>query len=612
MDTNHQLTVVEGKQVLEIPVDQISPDPAQPRRTFEEIEDMANSIKGAGGRILQPISLRPFEKGYRIIFGERRYKGACLVGMKTVPSIIHENVSDGEALEMQLVENLQRQDVQPMQQAIGFKRLAEEREMNVQEISVRVGKSVYFVRQQLKLNDLTSKWQAIFLKNGISLTTALKICVLPPEAQKSLYEGQVTKEDEKSSRPYISINDYLFKQYKGDLTEACFDINDAELDKKAGPCSGCPFNTALNSLFPGEEKHPRCDNVSCFGNKVNLYMERELTRVKEDPTVVFVYEGYSTPNVVEKLKGEGTEVFKMGYGEECKNITKPQKPVWETFYELRKKTGEKDKQIKEEFKKAEENYELESEAFEKRLATGKYKRAFIVYSTNDTKTGRYTFVEIIPKKTTKQTRKAINEGNATIEDIANELQRLRARQVRAKELDQEKVHKKIIDTIKDQKSIEKVPVKVTHIDSLLITFILVESLDWSSREEVKKVIKSPNLWSARDRHKFSEALKSLTKNQISYLARKIVMQKYGNNLPTSKGGFMLRLMAESLGTIPIQDYENEQNEFAKKRLANSNRAIGTLEEMKKELHQSSIKRTKKTCPAKKTEASTKSTTKNAA
>lgn len=618
MEKNQQLPVTTGaKEVLEIPIEQISPDPSQPRKTISEIEDMANSIKGAGNRILQPIALRSIEKGFRIIFGERRYEGGRLLGLKTIPSIIYEGVTDGEALEMQLIENLQRQDIHPIQQAIGFKKLVVERNLNVQEISHRVGKSAYFVRQQLKLTDLTAKWQSIFAKNGISVTTALKICVLPHEAQKSLYDNEVTKDDEQSNHPYISINDHLFRQYSGDLTSVCFDINDTQLDKKTGACSACPFNSAHNSLFPGEEKNPRCNNIACFNNKINLHKQQELAKAKEDPTVVIVYDAYSISDDVKKLKADGIDVYKMGYGEECKQVKLAEKPNWERYMEQAKHSKKSTKQIKEEFKKTEETYAFQREFFEKNLATGKYKKAFIVYSTSGT-TGKYIYVELTPKTPAKQTKKQIDDGKATIEDIDNEINRLRARQVRSKELDQEKIHEKITNTIKDQKILEKVPQKVAHTDTILTNFILIELLDFTGREEAQKTIKSPALWNPKDKNKFLETLKNLSRQEVAYLTRKIIMQKYQNCLPTSSGGFMVRLLAESLGTIPIQNFENEQNEIFKKRQANSNRAIVTLEEIRKELKDNSKKTTnkttttKKTKPADKTKVTAKSPTKKAA
>jgi len=576
------LAITGGKQVLDIPMEQICSDPAQPRKTLDDIQDMANSIKGAGGRILQPIALKPIEKGYQIIFGERRYQGARLLAMKTIPAIIYENVTNGEALEMQIVENLQRRDLHPMQQAIGFKRLAEDRSMDVREISVRVGKSEYFVRQQLKLNELIPDWQVIFLKNGISVTVALKICVLPPEIQKSIYDSHVSKEDEKCEQPQIDINEYLFHRYKGDLFNACFDTNDGELDKKSGPCTSCPFNSSLNSLFPEQEKHPRCHNISCYNNKIQIHMKREIEKVKQDPTLVVVYDSYSMPDMVKKLKEEGVEVYKIGHGDECKFVLEPTKPVWEVFEQQQKKLNKSIAKIKPEFKKEEETYAFRKEVFEKNVQAGKFRKAFVAYASNDTNVGKYLYIELTPKKSTKPVKKTFTDGKVSVEDLDQEITRLETRQRRGKELDQEKVYKRITETIRSEKVLEKIPQKVSPTDTALVNFLLIQSLNWSNREKARKLIKSADLWYPKDKEKFHKALISLSKNQIAYLVRQITMQNHSFNLPTSAGGLAVRLMAEGLGTIPIQQYESEQNAIAEKRTANSNRAIGTLKEMKKE------------------------------
>jgi ParB family transcriptional regulator, chromosome partitioning protein len=293
---------------------------------------------------------------------------------------------------------LQREDVHGLQQAIGFKLLADKRQMDVQEIANRVGKSVYFIRQQLKLNSLIPKWQTMFSKDAISLSQALEICVLPAEAQKHLYESEVTKDDEKAEHPRLSINNYVFNSYRGSLNEAAFDVKDPSLDSKAGACSTCHFNSSFASLFPGELLHSRCNNIACFKNKELLHVTREIYTSINDPAVILVYESSSvSDNAAAILNKEGVVAHKVGYGEAYREVHQPQLPIWDKFQSQQLNEGVSKKQKKDKFKKAEKDYSKAIAVFDKNVVVGKYKRALVVDSNYPGRKGKYIYVERICK-----------------------------------------------------------------------------------------------------------------------------------------------------------------------------------------------------------------------
>jgi ParB family transcriptional regulator, chromosome partitioning protein len=566
-----------------VPVSEITADPSQPRQTFneEKMRELVESVRAKG--VLQSLLLRPNPKGgFLLISGERRLRAAKIVGLAEVPASIRE-LSDEEAKEMQLIENLHREDVHEMEQAKCFLSLIEEGKMDHLEIANHIGKSIYFVRQHLKLNSLIAGWQKMFLKDAITLTTALQICTLPDDLQKDFYASTVSKEDEKSDKPILSINDYMLKRYKGNLARACFDLNDSELDKKMGACSTCSFNSANSSLFPEEQQNPQCSNAICFKNKTELHFNNALTKAKEDPSILLIYDGYSIPDIVKKLKSERTEVLREGYGDDCKIVETPDKPIWEAFHKVMKRKKLSEKKIKEEFKAEEERYNSAIVNYEQKLAVGKYKKAFMVYSNGENQVGHYFFVELIPKASGKILKKKIDEQTDHVEDIDNEIKRIQQRQARAKELDQEKIHRKIVEAVKTDTAINAIPKKVLQMDTAFVNFLICEYLSYNNREDVQKVIKSSALWNPKDIHQFKNALQSLSKFQISYLVRKIITDKYITNLPNNTGGFIFRLMAESLNTIPIPDFENEQMEVAKKRQSGVDKSIAVLKELKKEL-----------------------------
>lgn len=592
-DTQEAVSIAKktGQEKMEgelkrIPVDAIIPDPNQPRKTFYKIsmEELVESIKAnkENGGVLQSLLLRKYGDKYMIIFGERRWKAAVKASLKDVPAMIVE-ATDEKALSMQIIENLQRENLLPMEQANAFRQLAEKCKMNAAEIAVNMGKSEYFVRQQIKLTDLIPQWQKILGKQGIPVTIALQIAVLPEVAQKELYQNHVTKDDEKAERPIIQISQHTLNKYKGILSEACFDITDAALDAKMGACTNCPFNTACYSLFPAEQQTPRCNNITCFNNKTVIHLNREFNKAKDDPTVLLVYDAHSVPDYVKKMKSEGHEILKLGYADDCKEMKEPRKPDWEDFEKWAKKRIKSQTEIKKGFKSLKENYALAKEVYDKNIASGKYKKAFVVYDGDEKQTGKYVYVEMNPKKTTaKDAQKAIAAGNVTLEDVNNEITRLQEKEKRAIELDAIKIQEKIVQAVKEYKAFYNLP-SVSRTDNALINFFLLESVSFSSRSVVEKIVRQPSSANLSQLYKWME---SLSRQQVAFLIRQIILDKYGSSLPNTRGGFLLRKMAESLGAIPITTFEKEQKEKAKKRQQRLKERIDELNKHKQQLTKS--------------------------
>lgn len=149
------------KQVVEIDIDQLQANPLQPRGliTPESLTDLVESIKEHG--ILEPLVVAKTPAGYQIVAGERRWRAAKIVGLKTVPAIIKETTPRG-MLEMALVENVQREDLNPIERARAFLRLKEEFNLETREIAKRIGKSSSYVSNSLRLLTLPDA-----LKDGL-------------------------------------------------------------------------------------------------------------------------------------------------------------------------------------------------------------------------------------------------------------------------------------------------------------------------------------------------------------------------------------------------------------------------------------------------------------
>jgi len=142
----------------EIAVDRITPSPFQPRRIFDEakIEELAASIRNQG--IIQPLVVRPQGDGFELIAGERRWRAAMRAGLSRVPVVIR-NASDHEALQLALVENLQREDLNAIEEASGYRRLQEEFHWSQEEVADKLGKSRPAIANALRLLTLPTEVQ---------------------------------------------------------------------------------------------------------------------------------------------------------------------------------------------------------------------------------------------------------------------------------------------------------------------------------------------------------------------------------------------------------------------------------------------------------------------
>ncbi|MBQ6148045.1 MAG: ParB/RepB/Spo0J family partition protein [Oscillospiraceae bacterium] len=153
LDALFQDNSVPAQGATELPMDEIFPDRNQPRKDFddESLQELANSVKEHG--VLQPILVRPIDNGYQIVAGERRWRAARLAGLTSVPVNIRE-MSDFDAMSIALVENLQREDLNPIEEAEGYRNLANATGWTQEQIAKRVGRSRPAVANALRLLSL--------------------------------------------------------------------------------------------------------------------------------------------------------------------------------------------------------------------------------------------------------------------------------------------------------------------------------------------------------------------------------------------------------------------------------------------------------------------------
>lgn len=166
-------------RALELPVETIRPNRMQPRSGFDEesMADLEASIREHG--VLQPVLVRPMPDGYELVAGERRWRAAAAAGMKTIPALVR-HLDDRGSLEAALVENLQRDNLNPLERAAAYRRLQDEFHLTQEAVAQRVGRS------------------------QPSIANTLRLLALPPEVQASLSAGRIT---EGHARALLAIED---------------------------------------------------------------------------------------------------------------------------------------------------------------------------------------------------------------------------------------------------------------------------------------------------------------------------------------------------------------------------------------------------------------------
>lgn len=198
----------DQRATSEVAVDRITPSPFQPRRTFDEakIEELAASIRNQG--IIQPLVVRPKGDGFELIAGERRWRAAMKAGLIRVPVVVRE-ASDHEALQLALVENLQREDLNPIEEASGYRRLQEEFHWSQEEMAEKVGKSRPAIANSLRLLALPAEVQQEVSAGNLPAGQARALLGLHTEAlilsacRDVIARGLSTRETEKMVRLLI-------------------------------------------------------------------------------------------------------------------------------------------------------------------------------------------------------------------------------------------------------------------------------------------------------------------------------------------------------------------------------------------------------------------------
>ena len=186
----------QGKKPgAELLLDRIRPNPFQPRRHFDPIalEELAASIRQHG--VLQPIVVRSVAGEHELVAGERRLRASKLAGRSSIPAVVLEGISDQRMLELALVENVQRQDLDCIERALGFRRMQKELSMTQEDVADRVGLKRSTVANHLRLLELPDSVQQAVAKGMITMGHARALLALEQPREQERWLGQIVRDD---------------------------------------------------------------------------------------------------------------------------------------------------------------------------------------------------------------------------------------------------------------------------------------------------------------------------------------------------------------------------------------------------------------------------------
>lgn len=387
-------------QVKEIMLADICPSTLNPRKTFdqESLNELSQNIKENG--LVQPITVRkaPKESGkkYEIVCGERRFRASCIAGLETIQAIVRNDLDDKQAFAAMIIENLQRKDVDPMEEAAAFSKLYNDKTMKVKEIAKMLGKSTSYVISRINLSNIIPEFVKLMQDGTLYLVHLLDICKLTKAQQETLYNAKFTPESiERWVRkilPMEVLHAWIDECVMKYLDTARFSLLDESFSCGKN-CEGCPLNTK-NKPEEYNEKRDRCMNPSCFNKKTQEFIFREA----KESGLPCIFKGQNCEEIIKAAKAFGIEP--LDYTKRL-YVYLPIEPDKSKFSDM------------EAYKIRKENFDKIKAVFDSNLKDGTTEKVYeICYAGKLSGEIKYTYSVPVGKdeKETADTKAKITEG----------------------------------------------------------------------------------------------------------------------------------------------------------------------------------------------------------
>ncbi|MCS2450729.1 MULTISPECIES: ParB/RepB/Spo0J family partition protein [Bacteroides] len=387
----------------------VHPSADNHRKTFNDasLQELAESIREVG--VLQAIAVRPRTAGgYEIIYGERRYRASLLAGAKTIKATIYNNITDDEAEDMSLSENLQREEVRPTEEAKAFKRLLEKGRYDMYSLVSRFGRSEKYIYTRLKLNELYQPIGELLDNETITISVAEEISTYEPNIQKDVYEKHF-KEDSRDNWAGYTLK--LFRKYFEEYYTT--DLEQYKFDKTE--CKSCVHNAANYNLFAEHNGCGHCTNRKCLDTKNAAFVAKETEKLlKSDPKLVIArpYYGGMNETALQKLDKKGHEIKELNYTVSAQSFPKaPEAPNQEQFAQPKEY-----EQAVQTFEQKNEEYARKVEELNRKKEEGRIKTYVKVGQTEP----ELCYVEINKKETSPVTIETLQERDKRFKQLSIE------------------------------------------------------------------------------------------------------------------------------------------------------------------------------------------------
>lgn len=290
--------------------------PLNPRKHFNQaaLDELTGSIAVHG--VLQPLLVRPDNKGqYEIVNGARRYRGAIAAGLAMVPTMIRE-MTDEQLLEAAVIENLQRSDLHPLEEAEGYERMMRDHGYTADSLAEKIGKSRSYIFGRMKLLDLSEDARRLFYAGTLNASTALLVARIPTHKLQAKAIEDITETDYHGDAKSVrAAGRWIRDRYMLRLSDAPFPIDDGELIALAGPCGACPKRTGnAPELFDDIENADTCTDPDCFASKKMAAAARRIAQAGSNVPVI---------------TGEEAEKIMPGYTAESRTHVKLDSPCYD-------------------------------------------------------------------------------------------------------------------------------------------------------------------------------------------------------------------------------------------------------------------------------------------
>lgn len=541
----------KGRKAENIASDLIEPSNYNARKTFDAdaLGELAQSISVHG--LIQPITVRrKGEKGehYEIICGERRFRACRLLNLAEIPCIIRE-ASDEQAYDLSISENLQREDVPPMEAAEAYKRLIDTKRYDIASLVMQYGKSEKHIYQMLKLCDLIKGIANLVSEGKLTASAGIVVSKYDKKIQEDILNDRLGK-DGTGEWCHISAN-VLEGKIRNCYTN---NLDSYHFDKTK--CLKCAHNSTNFDLFADGSGYGKCTNKKCLSDKQTAYLVEQAQAVAlADPKLVFVGEQYSYDN-------EATQIIKKG-GYEFKNVQTYNLTSYPTTPTAPKAT---DYKKPENFDKAQEQYGKAQEKYTKRTAQLdelKEQGKIRVYAKIDNSNVKLYYKEVATKDT---------KTNAQL--IAD----LTAKRERNSEIANEKTAEDLREVLRK----EQIPQSAfTADEETAMYFFMLSAL---RRHNYKAVgLKDNDYYGLSDERKLKIA-QSLTEEQKTVMRRDYLyshLTSSTNTVSNTKGSMMLAFSKQHLPEKTEAVVTARQEEYGKKNARLDERIAGLKEAEKR-------------------------------